>query len=223
MIFHFSKTRKRQAIKVAINILILPLLLYIFYEIGKDKPNFEEIYAIVEKMTFAIAFVLIGILIWFLKSKEKFEIYVTKNEFYSYHPIFGEWCFSVHPKDIVAIEHHLHVGAGRRMTNINVHLSNGKKLQICPNYSFSRKSLYSALLRINPNIHLPDNPNVFDHKPTKETDKYVSSRFPLTTKIIKSILRIIPNKKSCLVSKIRGLVLEQVASPTRDTARFQCI
>lgn len=80
------------------------------------------------------------------------------------------------------------------MTNINVHLSDGQKLQICQNYSFSRKDLYAALQRINPNIELPDKANVFKHELSREEDEYVSTRFPITTKIIKTVLKVLPKK-----------------------------
>ena len=195
MLFHYTKTRKRQAIKVAVNILIIPVLLYMFQKAGKDQPNFEDVYAVAEKAAIALAVVLTGILIWFLKSKERFELYVTENEFYSYHPVFKEWCFNVNPKEIASIEHNLNVGAGR-MTNINVHLKDGRKCQISQNYAFSRKDLYAALQKINPDIDLPDNANTFRHEPTKETDEYLSNRFPVTTKIIKTVLNIFPNRNN---------------------------
>ncbi len=193
MLFHYVKKRKRQAIHIAINILMLPLLLYIFHYVFKDEPNFEPIYAVIEKFIFIIMIFLSGMFIWFLKSKEQFEIYVTNNEFYSYHPVFKEWCFSVNPKDILEIEHQLSVGAGS-MTYINVHLSDGQKRQICQNYSFSRQDLYSALQRVNQNIKLPDDANVFKHKLSRAEDEYISSRFPITTKIIKFVFKMRPNK-----------------------------
>ncbi|QEY58045.1 hypothetical protein FXF61_02095 [Pseudomonas sp. C27(2019)] len=193
MLFHYVKTRKRQAIHLAINILILPLLLYMFHYTLKDEPNFEQIYVIVEKVTIVIVILLVGLLIWFLKSKEQFEIYVTDNKLYSYHPVFKEWCFSVNPKDIVEIEHQLSMGAGS-MTNINVHLNNGQKHQVCQNYSFSREELYSALQRANPKIKLPDDANLFKHKLSRAEDEYISTRFPVATKIIKSVFKIRPNK-----------------------------
>lgn len=194
MLFHYAKTRKRQAINVALNMLLLPLILYLFHHLVKDEPNYEELYAAAEIIACSIAMILTGILIWFLKSKEKFELYVTENEFYSYHPVFKEWCFSVNPNDIAAIEHHLGIGSGS-MTNINARLKNGRELQICQNYPFSRKELYSALQKINPDIHLPDHANLFTHKPGKEADEYVSTRFPVTTRIIKAVLSMMPGKK----------------------------
>lgn len=189
MLFHYKKTRKRQAITIAINILILPLFLYFFRYAMEGEPNFEEVVATANNIVIVISVVLICLLIWFLKSKEKFEMYVTENEFYSYHPVFSEWCFSVNPKDIKAVEHHLSIGSGL-MTNINVHLNSGQKIQVCQNYSFSRDDLYFALKKANPNIDMPDNANIFKHKPNKETDAYFSTRFPITTKIIKSLLTV---------------------------------
>lgn len=141
-----------------------------------------------EMVVMAISVILICLLIWFLKSKQKFEIYVTDDEFYSYHPLFKEWCFSVNPKDIKAIEHDLRIGSDL-MTNINVHLNSGQKLQVCQNYAFSRHDLYCALQQANPAIKLPDNANVFKQRPNKKTDAYVSYRFPITAKIIKFFLK----------------------------------
>lgn len=162
MLFHYEKTRKRQAVSVGINILLLPLLLYAFQFVAKDEANFEQMFAIAELAVLAVAVVLAAVFVWLLTSKEKFEIYVTENEFYSAHPTFKEWCFSVNPKDIKSIDHKLNIDS-TAMTNINVHLNNGRKLQICQNYSFSRKDLYAALISANPKIKLPDNANVFKH------------------------------------------------------------
>ena len=194
MLFHYAKTRRRQALKVAFNILLIPVLLFAFHYFFKDKPNFPQIYDIAVKAGVAVMVVLTGIFLWFLTSKEKFEIYVTGNEFYSHHPMFKEWCFSVDPMDIVEIEHHLRIDSSA-MTNINVYLKDGKKVQICQNYPFSRKKLYSALEQANPQIQFPDNPNVFKHRKSEAMDEYVSNRFPVTTKVIKSALNVVPGQK----------------------------
>ena len=74
MLFHYKKTRKRQAIAIAINILILPLFLYFFRYAMEGEPNFEEVVATANNIVIVISVVLICLLIWFLKSKEKFEI-----------------------------------------------------------------------------------------------------------------------------------------------------
>ena len=195
MLFHYAKTRRRQALKVASNILLIPILLFAFHYFFKDKANFPEIYDIAVKAGVAVMAVLAGIFLWFLKSKEKFEIYVTNNEFYSHHPLFKEWCFNVDPKDIVEIEHHLRVDSSA-MTNINVHLKDGTQVQICQNYPFSRKELYSALEQANPQIHFPDNPNVFKHRKTEAMDEYVADRFPVTTKTVKAVLNVMPGHKT---------------------------
>ena len=194
MLFHYAKTRRRQALKVGVNILLIPILLFAFHYFFKDKANFSEIYDIAVKAGVAAMVVLSGIFLWFLKSKEKFEIYVTGNEFYSHHPMFKEWCFSVDPKDIVEIEHHLRVDSSA-MTNINVYLKDGTKVQICQNYPFSRKKLYAALEKVNPEIQFPDDPNVFTHRKSEAMDEYVSNRFPITTKVVKSALKVMPGQK----------------------------
>lgn len=194
MLFHYVKTRKRQAKTIAINILILPLLLYVLHEVANNEPNFAQVYAVAKIITVVGVVVLAGMWIWLLKSKEKFELYVTENEFYSHHPVFKEWCFSVNPKEIVAVQHHLGIGAGA-MTNINVHLKDGQKLQICQNYSFSREDLYSALKKANPMIQLPENPNLFKHESSEAMEEYAAKRFPVTSKIVKSVLKTTPNKR----------------------------
>ncbi len=193
MLFHFAKTRKRQAKTIAINILMIPLILFVFQKVGGDQPNFDAIFEVVLIIAVLVSLTLTGLLIWFLKRKDKFEIYVKENEFYSHHPSFAEWCFSISPKDIVKIEHRIHIGVDR-MTNINVHLLNGNVVQICQNHPFSRKDLYSALKKANPEIELPDNANGFKHEPSKETDEFAVNSFPITTKIIKLFLRIASRK-----------------------------
>ena len=187
MLFYYKRTRRKQALTLAINILLLPVLFYIFSLIVKDKSDFEEIYAIAEKIFIAVGVVLFSVMLWFLRSKEKFELYVTEDEFHSEHPIFKEWCYTVNPKDIKKIAHNMSVGSG--MTSIDVTMNNGDRHQICQNYSYSRKNLYEALKIANPLIELPENINRFKSEPGKELDVYVSNRFPIMTKFFKWILR----------------------------------
>ncbi|UZE94817.1 hypothetical protein [Alkalimarinus alittae] len=163
MIFYYAKTQTRQAITLAVNILLIPVLLYAFRYFLHSEPNFEQLYAVVKIGAFVVAAVMVVILLWLLKKNDRFEIYVTDSEFYSHHPVFKEWCFSVNPKDIVAIEHNLEVSQSA-MTNINVCLKNGERVQITQNYNFSRKDLYDALKQANPDIKLPENANLFNHK-----------------------------------------------------------
>lgn len=163
MIFYYARSQKRQAITLAINILLIPVLLYAFQYFLREAPNFEQIYGVVKIGAFIVALILVAILVWLLKKKDRFEIYVTDNEFYSHHPVFDEWCFSVNPKDITAVEHNLDVSQNA-MTNINVCLKTGERVQITQNYSFSRKELYDALKKANPDIKLPENANLFNHK-----------------------------------------------------------
>lgn len=166
MLFHYKKNQTRQAVTVALNILAIPVILYLFQSFFKDQPDFQQLYGVVEKGAIAVALVLTIILAWLLKKKDKFEIYVTANEFYSHHPFSKEWCFSVCPQDIKAIEHTMTIGSGY-MTNINVHLKSGERLQISQNYPFSRKALYAALKKVNPSITFPSNANTFNHKRKK--------------------------------------------------------
>jgi len=166
MLFHYKKSQTRQAISVALNILAIPVILYLFQHFFRDQPDFEKIYDVVEKGAVAVAIVLAVILAWLLKRRDKFEIYVTEKEFYSHHPAFRKWCFRISPRDIVAIEHKLNIGSGY-MTNINVRMENGEVHQLCMNYPFSRKNLYNALKQVNPKIQLPSNPNTFNHKRKK--------------------------------------------------------
>ena len=116
-------------------------------------------YAIAEKIMLVIGVLLFGVMFWFLRSKKRFEIYVTENEFYSSHPIFKEWCYTVNPKDIKKIEHNNSPSHG--ITSIDVTMSNGDRFQICKNYGYSRKKLYEALKKANPLIEFPANINRF--------------------------------------------------------------
>ncbi|WP_298448581.1 hypothetical protein [uncultured Marinobacter sp.] len=163
MLFHYKKSQIRQAVSVALNMLAIPVILYLFQHFFKDQLDFEKIYDVVKKGAIAVAVVLAVILAWLLKRRDKFEIYVTEKEFYSHHPIFEEWCFRISPLDIVAIEHKLNIGSGY-MTNINVQMKNGEVHQLCMNYPYSRKNLYGALKQVNPKIQLPSNANTFNHQ-----------------------------------------------------------
>lgn len=189
MLFYYKRTRKRQALTLAINILFLPVLLYIFSLIAKDQSNYEEMYAIAEKIFIAIGVVLFSVMIWFLRSKKKFELYVTEDEFHSEHPIFKGWCYTVNPRDIKKIEHNNSVSGGSGNLSINMTMNNGESYQICMNYAYSRKNLYQALKKANPLIELPENISRFKSKPSKEMDEYVSKQFPIMTKFFKWLLR----------------------------------
>ncbi|GAA5136040.1 hypothetical protein [Thalassotalea piscium] len=159
MLFHYERTRKKQAYTLAINIALLPVYLYILSITAKEHNDFEALFAIAEKSALGIGILLTAAMVWFLRSKDKFEIYVTHQEFYSMHPIFKEWCFSVNPKEIKCIKNHY--GSGSKMTRIDLVMHNGDTFQICPNYDFSRKKLYQALQTANPLIELPANANLF--------------------------------------------------------------
>ena len=189
MLFYYKRTRKRQALTLAFNILILPVLLYVFSLIAKDQSNYEEMYAVAEKIFISIGAVLFSVMIWFLRSKKKFELYVTEDEFHSEHPFFKGWCFTVNPKDIKKIEHILNLGS--RTININMTMNNGEWYQICLNYAYSRKNLYEALKKANPLIEFPENISGFkvSKEARKEMDKYVSKQFPIMTKFFKWLLR----------------------------------
>ena len=187
MLFHYTRTGKRQALSLAINILLLHVLLYVFSIIAKDQSNFEKIYVIAEQIMFAIGIVLAGVMLWFLMSKQKFELYVTEDEFYSMHPIFKEWCFTVNPKDIKSIKHRYSVSS--EMTSIDMIMNNGDKFQICKNYGYSRKHLYEALKKANPLIELPENANIFKSELSPEMDELITRRFPVMTKFFKWLFR----------------------------------
>lgn len=163
MLFYYAKNQKRQAITLAVNIVLIPVFLYAFRYFLHKEPNFEQLYFVVKIGAAVVAVVMVVILLWLLKKGDKFEIYVTDNEFYSHHPVFDEWCFSVDPQNIVAIEHNLEVSQSA-MTNINVRLKEGGVVQITQNYNFSRKDLYQALKKANPDIQLPEDANLFNHK-----------------------------------------------------------
>ena len=192
MLFHYKRTRRQQALTILINILMLPLLLYAFEYVAKEESNFEEMYTIAKYIAFGIAAILTIVLLCFLKSKNKFELYVTNNEFYCHHPTFNEWCFNINPNNINAIEHNASRSSDTTMTSIDIILKDGTSQQLCKNYAYSRKNLYAALHKANPDIAFPDNIYLFKQEKSKEMDEYVSKRFPLLTKIIKTVLRRTP-------------------------------
>jgi hypothetical protein len=167
-------------------------MLYIFLLLAKGHSDFEQIDTIAKLIVLVIEIILIGVMVWFLKSKQKFELYVTENEFHSEHPVFEEWCFTVNPKDIKQIKHHLNIGSGT--SSINMIMNNGDVHYICDNYAYSRKKLYEALKKANPSIEFPENISVFKYKRSKEMDDYVTRQFPIMTRFFKWLLRIKPEK-----------------------------
>jgi len=189
MLFYYKRTRKRQALTLAMNILILPVLLYMFSLITKDQKNYEELYAYAELILLAIGVVLFGLLLWFLRSGKKFELYVTEDEFHSAHPLFKEWCFTVNPRDIKKIEHIANFYTGTVYTTIYMTMNNGELYQICKNYNYSRKNLYDSLKKANPLIEFPENIGSFKQVNSKEKVAYVEKQFPIMTKLFKWILR----------------------------------
>ena len=48
MLFHYKKARTSQAIKVAINIIIIPVLLYVFQYLGQGEEGFEDVLDMIE-------------------------------------------------------------------------------------------------------------------------------------------------------------------------------
>lgn len=169
MLFHYKKTRKQQAFTIGVYIVLMPMLFYLFTFVGKDKANFDEIYAIVGKLALAVGLMLLAIMLWFLRSKELFELYVTQDEFYSHHPLFKVWSFSVNPKDISRISHNYY--SGSRTTKVDMLMNDGTHLQLCNNYGYSKKALYEALRIANPAIALPDNTSVFKSRWRKRNKK----------------------------------------------------
>ncbi|MFQ3230053.1 hypothetical protein [Reinekea sp.] len=159
MLFHYTRSRKRQAATLAFNILLIPILLYVLTVVAKDQAGFYEVYATVKFGAFAIGLVLFTVMLWFLLSKDKFEIYVTRDEFHSLHPSMEEWCFTVSPQDIESINNHY--SSGSQMTRIDMLMKDGNRYQICPNYNYSKTKLFSALKQANPSIEIPENAHTF--------------------------------------------------------------
>lgn len=159
MVFHYTRSRKRQALTLAFNILLLPILLYILTVVAKDQAGFESFYATAKVGAIVIGVVLFSVMLWFFMSNDKFEIYVTRDEFHSLHPNFEAWCFTVNPKDIKSIRNHY--GSGSKMTRIDMLMKDGTKYEICPNYNYSKAKLFKALKQVNSSIEVPDNAHIF--------------------------------------------------------------
>lgn len=138
-----------------------------------------------------VGVILSSLMLWFLTSSKKFELYVTEDEFYSMHPTFKEWCFSVKPKDIKSIAHQYSTAG--KMIKIDMKMNNGDRRQICKSYGYSRKNLYAALQQANPLIELPDNVNVFTSEPSPQIDAYITRRFPVMTRFFKWLFRTKPD------------------------------
>ncbi|WP_428239961.1 hypothetical protein [Gynuella sp.] len=162
MLFHYQKTRRRKALTIAIILLLMPVFIWSFGYLAENQSQFLEMYLVTKHVLEAIALILLGGFVWLMISPAKFEIYVTDSEFYCHHPLFREWCFSVHPREINRIEHNLGYGDEPTATIVMV-LNNNQRYQVCMTYGYSRKQLYEALKSANPHIRLPENINLFSH------------------------------------------------------------
>lgn len=163
LFFYYEKNRKQQAKILIFNMFFLPFVFWLFVQLTQD--NLEVYNKFSEYLKYILAIlevVLIATTIWLLTHPEKFYIKLTNSEFSSYHPIYKEWTFSVNPQEIIEIEQKTDNDAQLNLISIQMH--NGSSFLLCPNYSFNRKKLYTALVQVNPNIKIPKNTWLFSKK-----------------------------------------------------------
>lgn len=160
-LFYYVRTRRQSAVKLALNMVVLPLLLGTFWYFGNGKPGFDETFRIAVYGVAVVELILVGIVIWLLLNPSRFEVWLSKDRFSIQHPLFSEYRFGVSPAAIVKIEN---IVDRNGYKTIVMRMRNGAHHQICPNYAFSREALYRQLRTINPNIQVPKRPGYFSRR-----------------------------------------------------------
>lgn len=163
VLYYYERTRKQQAKVLFFNMLFLPcvfwLFLYLFSEDQAIYTQFEEYI----KYIIAIAEVaLLSFAVWFLTHPASFYIKLTNSEFSSFHPNFKEWTFSVNPQEIIEIKQS--TDSQVQSSIISIQMQDGRSFLLSPNFAYSRKKLYAALCKVNPNIKIPKNAWLFSSR-----------------------------------------------------------
>lgn len=187
MLFHYRKTANKLALSLAFNITLALALLFLFSILAKHYSDFETTYAIAKPIALIIIALLTVLMLWHLKRDKDFQLYVTENTFHCHHPSFQPWCFRLNTKDITKIVNR-HITAGD-MTTIEIVMNSGERFQLCQNYPYSREALYRALKIANPLIELPANSYCFTSPLSDESDRTMTARFPVITRLLKPLLR----------------------------------
>ena len=160
--YHYVHTSRQTMRQVILSMLILPAWLLVFYYLGRNQSNIDSFLRVAIITFTIIELILMGCALWLLRNPSRFEIRVSKTSFSMHDPIFTSWNFDVNPRDILSIENIL--SNDTKWTTIKMTLRNGEWHEICPNYRYSRKQLYAALKKHNPDIQLPKNPYRFSKK-----------------------------------------------------------
>lgn len=162
LLFHYERSRKQQARVVLINMLLLPLVLWLLLQLINDpvaRPRFTSLLMVIGV---AAELGLLAVAVWLLSHPASFSIRLSASEFSSHHPMFKAWCFSIDPAEIVAIEHCTdREGDGRY---ISIQTRSGQCHALSPNFAYDRKALYRALATLNPTIRLPKHAGLFGLK-----------------------------------------------------------
>ena len=162
LLFHYERSRKQQARVVLINMLLLPLVLWLLLQLINDPVARPRFASLLMAIGVAAELGLLALAVWLLRHPASFSIRLSAGEFSSHHPMFKAWCFSVDPAEIVAIEHSTDREANG--SHISIQTRSGQRHALSPNYAYDRKALYRALAMLNPAIRLPRHPGVFGLK-----------------------------------------------------------
>ena len=155
-LYYYERTRKRQAITLAMNMVVLPVIFWLFLILTRENEQvYQQLLTILKPLLIVIELIFISVIIWFLTHPARFFIRVTESEFSVSHPLFKEWTFSVEPQAIAEIA----VTSNRQSRSVttSVKMKDGSSYTVCPNYAYSRKKLYDALRQANPAIKAPKN------------------------------------------------------------------
>lgn len=152
--YYYERTRKQQSKVLAFNTLFFPFVLWLFLKLlPESDPAYKDFLVYVKYIIVVVEFVLLAVIVWYLRHPAKFYIKLTDSEFSSFHPTFNEWTFSLNPHEIVEVDHSTDRDA--KSSFISVKTNNGSTFLLCPNYAYNRKELYKALRLVNPRIKIP--------------------------------------------------------------------
>ncbi len=161
--FYYERTRKQQAKVLLLNMLLLPMVLWLFLAVISASEPLDSDFSVYLKYILVVAeFVLLSVAAWFLRHPAKFYIKLTNSEFSSVHPSFKEWTFSVDPHEIIEVEHSTDIGANSSL--IEVKMNDGGTFLLSSNYPYKRHELYQALQLVNPKIKTPKKTWIFPYK-----------------------------------------------------------
>jgi len=108
-----------------------------------------------------IEITLLCIAIYLWRKNKTFCLSVSPTELYYNDPNFGDQTYRIPVRDILELSQYTNTQQSG-LTN-SLRLVNGEHVQLMyHNYSIDRKAFFAALIKANPIIKVPKNPNRYD-------------------------------------------------------------